>query len=503
MNTNISLGSAEITGEEEVIIIPLFKGSRTLKGASGKLDRGCDSALSSYLARDYFGGDGGKTSLLALHSPSAPKHVLFLGLGERDKLSPARIARFAGNASLAIKNHGIKSAHLLLEGTPSGAGRETFVFYFVKGFVLAQYSYDLKGEPDKDKKTVRELFIMSGRDKAKLTRVVDRARIISSHTEKIRDMVNAPANTLTPAEMAEEAKAMAKAGDIECKVMNLPEIKKRKMGAIIGVSKGSREEPKLIVMQYNHKRKRLPLVCLVGKGVTFDSGGISLKSWEKMNEMKGDMAGGALVINVIAAASKLKLPVRLVGIVPCVENLPGGAAYKPGDIVHTYAGKTIEVISTDAEGRLILSDALTYAVEFEPDAIIDFATLTGACIIALGTRYAGLIGTGRKHIDAFVQAGRLSDEAVWQLPFDDSFREMVKGDITDYKNYSGKEASTITAAALLAEFVGEIPWAHLDIAGTFWSDSGKISYQPKGGTGYGVDLTIRYLEKIVSRRKRR
>jgi leucyl aminopeptidase len=503
MTTTISLTAAKITGEEEVIIIPLFKGSRTLTGAAGNLDKICHSAISKYLEQGYFKGDEGKTYLIAHCAHQLPKHVMFLGLGDRKSLTPAKIARLAGNASLALKNHGLKTAHLILDGSPAGAGRETFVFYFVKGFLLAQYSFDLKSDSDKDKKALQSLIIMCGKDKAKINRIVNKAQIISMHTEKVRDMVNAPANTLTPAHMAQEAKAIAKVNNIECRVMNLKEIEKRKMGAISGVARGSREEPKLIVMRYNQERKRLPLVCLVGKGVTFDSGGISLKSWEKMNEMKGDMAGGALVINVLAAASNLKLPVRLVGVVPCVENLPGGSAYKPGDIVHTYAGKTIEVISTDAEGRLILSDALAYAKEMDPTVIIDFATLTGACVVALGTRYAGAIGTGESHIKAFVQAGKHSDEPVWQLPFDESFRETVKGDITDYKNYSGKEASTITAAALLAEFVGEIPWVHLDIAGTFWSNGGKISYQPKGGTGYGVDLTIRYLEKIASRRKRR
>jgi leucyl aminopeptidase len=503
MNATISLTTAQISGAEEVIIIPLFKGSRTLTGAAGRLDKICHSAISTYLDQGYFEGDEGKTYLIAHYAHHAPKHVMFLGLGDRKNLTPAKIARIAGNASLALKNHKLKSAHLILDGSPSGAGRETFVFYFVKGFLLAQYSFALKSETDKNKSSMQTLFIMCGKDKAKLNRVVKKAQIVSMHTEKVRDMVNAPANTLTPAKLAQEAKAIAKVNNIDCKVMSLKEIERRKMGAICGVGKGSREEPKLIVMQYNKERERLPLVCLVGKGVTFDSGGISLKSWEKMNEMKGDMAGGAVVINVLAAASNLKLPVRLVGIVPCVENLPGGSAYKPGDIVHTYAGKTIEVISTDAEGRLILSDALTYAKELDPSVIIDYATLTGACVIALGTRYAGAVGTGDKHINAFVQAGKLSDEPVWQLPFDDTFREEVKGDITDYKNYSGKEASTITAAALLAEFVGEVPWVHLDIAGTFWSNGGKISYQPKGGTGYGVDLTIRYLEKIASRRKRR
>ncbi|MFH1755488.1 MAG: M17 family peptidase N-terminal domain-containing protein, partial [Candidatus Latescibacterota bacterium] len=312
MTTTISLAAADITGREDVLILPVFKDSPALKGAAGRLDKLCNGAISVYLEQGNFKGDGGKIFLIAIHAPHAPKHVLLLGLGDRKKLDPDKIAHFAGNASLALKNHGLKSAHLLLDGASTGTARDTFVFYFIKGYLLAQYSFALKGEPDQDKEVTPALCIMCGKDRRRLDRVVKKAQIISLHTGKVRDMVNAPANTLTPAIMAREAKAIAKANGIDCKVMSLTEIEKRKMGAILSVAQGSREEAKLIVMQYNQERTRLPLVCLVGKGVTFDSGGISLKSWEKMNEMKGDMAGGALVINVLAAASNLKLPVRLV-----------------------------------------------------------------------------------------------------------------------------------------------------------------------------------------------
>ena len=216
-----------------------------------------------------------------------------------------------------------------------------------------------------------------------------------------------------------------------------------------------------------------------------------------MNEMKGDMAGGAVVACSIAAAAKLKLPVEIVGLIPCVENLLDGRSFRPGDIITTYSGKTIEILSTDAEGRVILADALAYAGEFSPDVIIDYATLTGAVVVALGTRIAGIMGNSQSNMDLLLRAGEQSGEPVWQLPLDRRFSEMVKGDISDYKNYSGRDGSSITAAALLGEFVDGTPWVHVDIAGTFWSESGAVPYHTKGATGYGVDLTLRYLERVA------
>jgi leucyl aminopeptidase len=271
------------------------------------------------------------------------------------------------------------------------------------------------------------------------------------------------------------------------------------MGSILGVSEGSREEPRLVVMEYNKSRTDLPMVCLVGKGVTFDSGGISLKQWNGMHEMKGDMAGAAVVINAIAAAAKLELPLRVTAVVPAVENMPDGKALRPGDVVTTYSGETVEVLTTDAEGRLILADALTYVKKhFDPAVTIDFATLTGAVLVALGTRIAGVMGNTQHNIERLVAAGKKTGEPVWQLPLDDRFSKMVKGDISDYKNYSGRDGSTITAAALLGKFAGKEPWIHVDIAGTFWSSGSGDSYHTKGATGYGVDLALQFMEDFSS-----
>jgi leucyl aminopeptidase len=217
-----------------------------------------------------------------------------------------------------------------------------------------------------------------------------------------------------------------------------------------------------------------------------------------MHEMKGDMAGAAVTIHAIAAAARLEIPLRITTVVPAVENMPDGSALRPGDVVTTYAGKTIEILSTDAEGRLILADAIAYARDhIHPTVTIDVATLTGAVLIALGTRFAGLIGTSQEHVDRLMAAGRRAGEPAWQLPLDKGFRDAVKGDITDYKNYSGRNGSTITAAALLAEFAGDDPWVHIDIAGTFWTNGGGASYHGKGATGYGVDLLVHYLKSLA------
>jgi leucyl aminopeptidase len=240
-------------------------------------------------------------------------------------------------------------------------------------------------------------------------------------------------------------------------------------------------------------------VAFVGKGIVFDSGGLSLKPAAMMEAMKTDMAGAATVYGAMQAIAELSLPVRVLGVAPLSENMTGGSAQRPGDVFTAYRGTTVEVLNTDAEGRLILSDALAYATEHKPDVIIDLATLTGAVIIALGTRIAGAMGNSQEEIDRLIAAGRSTGEPAWQLPLDDAFKEAVKGDISDYKNFSGRDGSTITAAALLGEFVGKTPWVHVDIAGTFWAQSPKVAYHSKGATGFGVDLMIAYLESLIAK----
>jgi leucyl aminopeptidase len=497
MLRTVTVRPDRVTGSEEVVVVPLHARTRTLGPSASALDRLCRSAVSDHLKARRFSGETGETALIALRASKAPAHVLLVGLGSRDKSTPRRVTLAGGAAAKALGRSRFKSASVIVDDV-AGEDAAAFTHAFVKGFDLALYAFSLAAD-GATANTLRRLTVLSG-DRAAASASVARTRVVAEHTAILRDLVNTPANLLTPADLAAKARTLCKEHGVSCKVIGRTVIEKEGMGGILNVGRGSVHEPKLVVMQYNAGRDGLPTVCLVGKGVTFDSGGISIKPWSGMHEMKGDMAGGGLVISTIAAAARLELPVRIVGIVPCVENMVDGSSFRPGDVVKTYSGKTVEVLTTDAEGRLILADALTYAREhFDPDVTVDFATLTGAVVIALGTRIAGVMGNSQEYIDALVGAGRRSGEAVWQLPLDDDFYDEVKGDISDYKNYTGRNGSTITAAALLGKFVGDDPWVHVDIAGTFWSEGNGGSYQTKGATGFGVDLTLSFLESLANR----
>jgi leucyl aminopeptidase len=282
--------------------------------------------------------------------------------------------------------------------------------------------------------------------------------------------------------------------------LNRAQIAKAGMNGVLAVASGSREEPRFVVGEYAMAKKNWPLVCLVGKGVTFDSGGISIKPWEKMNEMKSDMAGAATVIAATSLAAELSLPVRVVTLAPCVENMPGGSAFRPGDVIRLASGKSVEVLSTDAEGRLILADAVAYArAHYQPTVIVDVATLTGGVLIALGTRIAAIIGNSQRDLDDMRVAGERAGEPVWPLPLDDRFMAMIKGDVSDYRNYGGRNASVITAAALIATSAEGSRWVHVDIAGTSWNDGNGPSYQSRGATATGVDLLLHFLEIVAAR----
>jgi leucyl aminopeptidase len=325
-----------------------------------------------------------------------------------------------------------------------------------------------------------------------------------------RRLVDLPPNYLTPRILAREARKMARSNELKCSVMGPAELRRRRMGGLLGVAQGSREEPRLITVSWEgprgssaqargRRRDRRPLIALVGKGVTFDAGGISLKPAAKMDLMKSDMAGAAAVLGATLAASRLKLPVRLMTIVPAAENLPDGAAIKPADVLKMAAGKTVEVLNTDAEGRLLLADALDYAGRKHPDYMIDAATLTGSCAQALGKHFAGVMSTDAELVEVLQQAGGETFERVWPLPLIDAHRKEMEGTVSDYKNLgSGREAGMSTAAAFLSFFVPEqLPWAHLDIAGVAWSDRSE-PVQPKGATGFGARLLARAIQILAS-----
>jgi leucyl aminopeptidase len=319
------------------------------------------------------------------------------------------------------------------------------------------------------------------------------AEIIARAVYFTRDMVSATANTMTPSDMANEARKVASRKNVTLKVLDEKNMKKIGMNTLLGVAKGSDEPAKFIILEYHGGKKADPTLALVGKGLTFDSGGICIKPSENMDEMKSDMAGGAAVMGTIMAVSDLQMKVNVVGLIPATENLPGGKACKPGDILKSLSGQTIEVVNTDAEGRLILADALTFAVKFKPAAIIDLATLTGACVIALGDHVAGMMGTDEMLKKKINEAALVTGERVWELPLWEDYHDLIKSDIADYKNTGGRPGGAITAAAFLSKFVGNYPWVHLDIAGPSWLAKDK-PYIPKGASGVGVRLLVHLLK---------
>jgi leucyl aminopeptidase len=334
----------------------------------------------------------------------------------------------------------------------------------------------------------------------KVSNVIKNSEIISDGVIFTKGIANLPPNECTPTSLATFAKMMAKKNKMKCIIFSKNELAKKGFGGISAVGKGSKNEPKLIVLEHNGGSKNEKPIVLVGKAVTFDTGGISLKPGEKMDEMKFDKCGGCTVLGIMKVVSELRLPVNVVGIVPSVENMPGGESYRPGDIIKLYNGKTAEILNTDAEGRLILADALAFGEkQYSPKAIIDFATLTGACIIALGTNVAAIVSNNERLTQKIKESSKKTTEEVWELPLNDDYMDMIKSDVADMKNIGiGRAAGTITAAAFLRNAIEKTPWIHIDIAGVAWTQVATKSkpYNPKGATGFGVRLILDYLQKF-------
>ncbi|MDX8391150.1 MAG: leucyl aminopeptidase, partial [Mariprofundaceae bacterium] len=337
------------------------------------------------------------------------------------------------------------------------------------------------------------LMIPSRRDLDEAEAALATARSVASGVNFARDLGNEPGNVCTPEFLGDQAANLAHE-NLNVTVMDKKAIEKAGFTALLAVNQGSAKEPRFIVLEYNGGGKDAAPVALVGKGLTFDAGGISIKPGALMEEMKFDMCGSAAVLGIFKAVTDMNLPINLLGVIPSTENLLGSAAYKPGDVITTYKGLTIEVQNTDAEGRIILSDALAYAAEQKPAEIIDFATLTGACVVALGAQASGLLGTGEKTKKGLKISGDHTHDRVWELPMYDEYQEQIKSHIADIRNIGGRDAGTITAACFLSRFVDDIPWAHLDIAGTAWNMNGT-DISPKGATGAGVRVVVDYLQR--------
>ncbi len=418
--------------------------------------------------------------------------VILTGVGERgEELLPDRVRRAYGKAVQVAGQLGLREVSAIL---PTLLLREDVAQTVAEGILLASYRYErYKSE---DEKRVERVSIISGED---LEEEVERARKICMGVWAARDIANTPPSDCTPDKFEEMVRAEIRGLPIVMRVFGVRELEKMGMGGILAVGRGSSSEPRLIVLEYGEGSQR-PYV-VVGKAVTFDSGGLSLKPAEKMEEMKFDKSGGAAVVGILKAAALLKLPARIVGLIPVVENMPSGSAYKPGDVIRFRNGKTAEIINTDAEGRLILADALAYGSEMNPKAMIDLATLTGACVIALGTHASGLFTNNQELAEKLKESGERTGERVWQLPLWKPYYEQLKSEVADMKNVGGRPGGAITAAAFLSNFVAEnIPWAHLDIAGTAWTQetSEQKSINPKGATGVGVRLIIDFLLRELS-----
>jgi leucyl aminopeptidase len=421
---------------------------------------------------------------LSLLRPDGFPPTLVVGLGDRDELDAEKL-RVA--AALAAKEARRLDATSLAWALPDSDDDTVAAAALVTGTILAAYRFDrFKSESEEEATRLESLTILGPAD---LADAAETARIVAEAQNRARDLQNTPANVATPSFLAARAEEIATGSDLlSVEVLGRPELEEKGMGGILAVSQGGPKEPKMIVLRYSGGGSA-PTLGLIGKGVTFDTGGISLKPGAGMQEMKMDMSGAAAVLETVAAIAELGLSLDVVAVCPATENMPSGTAIKPGDIITQYNGKTVEVNNTDAEGRLILADALAYAAELGAERLVDIATLTGAVEVALGSTYAGLVANDDELAAAIARAGEATGEMAWRLPLHREYKELMKGTVADLSNLGKKrKAGTITAASFLEEFVGEVPWAHLDIAGSAW-DIGR-EYVGNGANGFGVRLLV-------------
>ncbi|MFQ5645343.1 MAG: leucyl aminopeptidase [bacterium] len=449
-----------------------------------------------------FKGKEGEITVLFLGEGRPAKRLLLLGLGKRENFSPDTIRK--GIASALNKISSLKLPELSLSFVPVRFRKSLTprkqAQALAEGLLLGNYRFD-RYITDQEKLKGRQLakagIFLGGADLKEIKKGLKIGEKVAGAVCCTRDLVSAPPKDLSPSLLAEKARELANKKGFSCRVLDKNRLKKLKMGGILGVGQGSAEPSLMIVLEYSGGKRKTPKIGLVGKGITFDSGGLSLKPSKNMDHMKADMSGAAVVVGVFQAVADLKLPVNLVGLIPAAENLPSGNSYKPSDILTMRSGKTVEVLNTDAEGRLLLADALSYIGEFKPDKIIDLATLTGACVVALGDDIAGIMGNDDPLKDALLKASRESAEEIWPLPLNPKHTELMKSKIADIANISSSPyGGTMTAAAFLKEFVGDRPWAHIDIAGPAMNSKGP-SYQPEGAaSGFGVRLLTQYLTDL-------
>jgi leucyl aminopeptidase len=478
--------------QTSLLVIGVFEGEQDFP-QSKELDPSVFASIKETLENKEFRGTAGSSILVYTHGKGPMKKIMLLGLGKKEKFTDEGARICAGKAAQKAKELGVKEFSVLQFSNLD----EGLIEAMTEGVTLALYSFDKYKEAKEPAAKIEEVSILINSDSPKFQSVADKASLVVDAVNFARDIANLPPNDCSPAQLASTALTIAQEYGMKARIIDRYELENMGMAGIVAVGKGSNNPPKLIILEYtgNNDPHQKPYL-LVGKAVTFDTGGISIKPSEKMDEMKFDKCGGCTVLAVMRALASMKLAVNVVGIVPSVENMPSSTSYRPGDIIRMYNGKTVEVLNTDAEGRMILADALAYGIAtYSPKAVIDLATLTGAAIIALGANVAAIVGTNKQLADRLRKLAEKTGEKMWELPLYDEFHEQIKSNFADIKNIGGRPGGAITAAAFLSNFVNSTPWVHIDIAGTAWTQDGthEKSYNPKGATGFGVRTLVKLL----------
>ncbi len=495
MNVTVKHGKIE-REPAEVLVLTHFEGAAQLNDAAASVDRALGGRLRNLLKSGEFEGKLNQAVLLHAPGRTPAKRILLVGLGKKKDARVDYVRQAMGTAVKRVRQAGAASFVTCLHGedVPKASVVE-LAQALVEGAILGTYQFtEYLSEKKGGAKPVARLTVLAT-DAWQVDDLKEGARRGTAAAEAamlVRDLCNHPSNVMTPTRVAAEAKKIGRERNVRVKILERAQAERLGMGAFLGVARGSHEPPKFIVLEYAGSRRKGKPIVIVGKTITFDTGGISLKPSENMEQMKADMTGGAEVLATVRAAARLRLPIHLIGILPATENMPGGRAIKPGDVLRAMSGKTIEVQNTDAEGRLILADGLAYAARLKPAAVIDIATLTGACVIALGQFAIGMFGNDESLKRSVREAGLKAGERVWEMPLWEEYFEQLKSDVADMRNIGGRGGGMITAALFLSKFIGDHPWVHLDIASTDWSERER-AYLPKGPTGIGTRLLIQYL----------
>lgn len=485
--------------QTEAAVVTIFEDKTALPESQAVLDRAeraLGGLIQSLIQAGEIKGKANETTLIHTQGRLAPQRLLVVGLGKREEFSPFAIRRAAGTAARFLRRRGCKRISSVLHGAGMSLSALESARAIVEASLVGIYNPDILKTGEREPRDIEQLILVDPQWDvvSSLQPALLAGEITAESVNLARDLGNEPANIMTPTVFAQRAAQISSEAGLQMHTLEEEDMRRLGMGGMLAVAAGSDQPAKLITLQYK-PTQGAGLLALIGKGITFDSGGLSLKPRDGMEKMKNDMAGAAAVLGTMWAIARLSLPLNVIGIMPLTENLLGGRAYRPGDVLHTMAGKTIEVISTDAEGRLILADALAYAVRQDATHIVDIATLTGSCAVALGRLASGLFSTDEDFAEALIEAGERAGERLWRLPLYPEYKESLESKVADMKNFGGRYGDASNAAMLLRQFVGDKPWAHIDIAATDWNEKTR-PYLAEGPTGVGVGTMLRLVERM-------